>query len=142
MSGRTIASKQQNAEGTSLEHNRGIFYEISASPGGNAKSGTYTFLGGFVFKGTNNLPEIEAVSAELIAYVDGESGSVRIRDVSNGNTICEKTGIVNVSPGVHDMGAISNLPLEESFFEIQALNTDNDKKKTLPVNFQLFMNRP
>lgn len=138
--GRVIQGNAQTRLGTVIGHENGIYFEIGTASSEDTKSGTYEVVGGFVFAGTDNLPEVESSSGRVVAYVDGEDAAVRIQDVTNANTICEVTGITDLVPVSHDMGTVSNLPAAEAYFELQALNTDDTKKKTIVSYVRLFLN--
>ena len=55
---------------------------------------------------------------KALVYVDSTEGGIKIYDVTNANTIAEKTGIVG-GWQIVDLGTISNWPSSDADFEIQ-----------------------
>ena len=97
----------------------------------------YTTFNAFCFCGTviAGIP----TNIKIIAHIEKaeDSCSVRIYDVTNSKVICEKTGIVNLTSEVIDLGTLSNLPIGNAVFEIQAKSTDGDEIRisSLAINY-------
>lgn len=128
----------ENAQGTSTDHPNGIKFVVYASASGNSRN-NYAAKGFFHFRGTDKYPQIQQCAAILTCRVQNNGqGKARIFDVTNGNVICELTGITNTDQEGLDMGTISNLPSGPADFEIQ-VGSDNNRR-TYPVHFQLVCN--
>jgi hypothetical protein len=81
--------------------------------------GTYTKIGEWPFLGTARVGSPTKI--ECVCGVDGATSlDVRIYDVNNNQVICEALGVTAAWPQVVDLGAISNLPLLVSIWELQA----------------------
>ena len=97
----------------------------------------YTTFNAFVFSGTG-IAGIPA-NIKIVAHIEKAEDSclVRIYDVTNSKVICEKSGIVNLTPEVIDLGSLSNLPIGNAVFEIQAKSTDGDEIRisSLAINY-------
>lgn len=98
-----------------------------ASPYVQVTTGTYTAGGIFEFSGTDDVGSPTKISA-VVHIGGGTDMDIRIQDVTNVNTICEKINITNVTPTIHDLGTISNLPTGPAVFEIQFLGTGGGSK--------------
>lgn len=83
------------------------------------KNTYYTVFNEFCFCGTTVVGS--PTNIKIIAHSkSATAGIVRIYDVTNSKVICEKTGIVNLTSEVIDLGTLSNLPTGEAVCEIQA----------------------
>jgi len=85
----------------------------------------YTKVANLVFPGSDKVGSPEAM--KVTPWMDsGPTGyDVRVFDVTNSNTICEKIGNTNIeSDSIIDLGAMSNVPTEEACFEIQLRRND------------------
>ena len=97
----------------------------------------YTVFNSFCFCGTGiaGIP----TNIKIIAHIEKAEDSclVRIYDVTNSKVICEKAGIVNLTSEVIDLGILSNLPIGNAVFEIQAKSTDGDEIRiaSLAINY-------
>ena len=81
-----------------------------------SNSTSYVVSAEFIFRGTNVL----GIPAAIKAITDSvTSGDIKIYDVTNAETICEKISVTAGSPTIVDLGVLSNLPVEEALFEIQ-----------------------
>jgi len=69
----------------------------------------------FLFDGTNILGIPSKI--KIISWVDGHTGTVRLRDVTNNLTIVEKT-LTNTSPEIIVDDNPENFPTEEAIFEL------------------------
>jgi len=79
-------------------------------------STSYIIASEFIFRGTTAL----GTPTKIKVICDSVSGGdVKIYDVTNAQTICEKTGISSASPSIFDLGTLSNLPAGEAIFEVQ-----------------------
>lgn len=79
-------------------------------------STSYIISGSFIFRGT----DILGIPTHIKAILDSASGGdIKIYDVTNAQTICEKIGASSASPATFDLGVLSNLPIQEAIFEIQ-----------------------
>jgi hypothetical protein len=85
----------------------------------------YQTLLPFCYDGSSNWGTIHSI--HILARVDnaGASGSVRIYDVTNAETIAEKTSITGTVYTHYDMGTVSNIPSSTATLEIQAKTTSN-----------------
>ena len=97
----------------------------------------YTIFNKFCFCGTDVAGT--PTNIKIIAHIEKaeDSCSVRVYDVTNSKVICEKTGIVNLTSEVIDLGILSNLPSGNAVFEIQAKSTDGDEIRisSLAINY-------
>lgn len=76
----------------------------------------------FLFHGSDMVGVPASIFA-LCGIIDsGAFLDVRIYDVTNLQTIAEKTGITDFYPTVHDLGAISNVPAAQAVWEVQLLS--------------------
>jgi len=90
------------------------------NPYWESTSGTYEAIGSFRYGGTIAQGALTFLKAILSSNSGGDTGSVKIFDVTNSLTIAEGTGLVlTTAPAIHDLGAISNLPTADAVFEIQ-----------------------
>jgi len=79
-------------------------------------STSYVIAVHFIFKGTTEM----GTPTNIKGILDSVSGgNAKIYDVTNSQTICEKTGIIEASPAIVDLGTLSNLPAGEALFELQ-----------------------
>jgi len=79
---------------------------------------SYLIKGYFKFGGTSNWGTPQKITI-IENQEPGRTGGVKIYDVTNGNTIVEKTDMTNTDLVIHDMGSLNNLPSNEAIFEIQ-----------------------
>jgi len=87
---------------------------------------SYTTFYHFLFRGTTEMGTPTNIKVLLAELNSPTSVSVRIRDLTNGNTIAEQTGLTPStypSIDIQDMGALSNLPSGEAIFIVEALRT-------------------
>jgi len=85
-------------------------------------SASYITICQFIFRGSfyNGIP----TNIKIIGYVTATaSGSVRLYDVTSSLVIAEKTGIINTTASIINLGTISNIPEEESIVELQIKTT-------------------
>ena len=103
------------------------FFTIDPKKDGTNNS-SYSKIGSFKYNGSDKIGHINYI--DVISYMQngGESYSVRIFDKTNGNVICEKTGLTNTTEEIIDLGDISNVPINESIFELQARHDTKLKK--------------
>jgi hypothetical protein len=87
-------------------------------------STTYTTLTSFDFPGLNIWSDVSNIKIISLMEAGGDSYDVRIYDVTNNNLICSKT-LNNEYECISDLGSLSNLPSDESIFEIQAKINNN-----------------
>jgi len=122
--------KQLNSQGTDVTFVNGIYWEVDSEMEEEiTKSGTYEMLHSFQFPGKDSNFGIQTSKSIISAKVNGQTGNVRIQDITNAQTICEETGITSGSFTEFNP-TVSNLPAGPATFEVQALNTDDNKKKT------------
>jgi hypothetical protein len=86
---------------------------------------TYTTQAYFIFRGTSAFGAPIAIKVVAWAKTSGQDYGVRIYDVTNSNQICEITDDTS-TPGIRDMGTLSNLPTSEALFEVQGKRIDDD----------------
>lgn len=83
-------------------------------------SASYLKHGSIIFLGTTK--EGSPTKIQVNAYrVGGTSYGIRIRDITNGLTIAEVTGLTNTVEGIQDLGTISNLPTGQARWELQLI---------------------
>ena len=80
---------------------------------------TYTTLTTFNFPGTLKLNNITNIKIIGFMEEDGTSYDVKIRDMINVKDVCTKN-LTNETEAISDLGNITDLPIGESIFEIQA----------------------
>jgi len=79
-------------------------------------STSYIVASEFIFRGTTVLGTPTTIKAICDSTT---SGDIKIYDVTNAQTICEKLGVSSATPAIFDLGTLSNLPTGEAIFEIQ-----------------------
>jgi len=87
---------------------------------------SYTTFYHFIFPGTTKMGTPTAIKVLLAEAGSPTSVSVRIRDITNSNTIATQTGLTpSTYPNidVQDMGSLSNLPSGEAIFLVEALRS-------------------
>jgi hypothetical protein len=84
---------------------------------------TYSTLARHPFEGTAQ--RTPAAMTVIVQVVGGGTGSIRVQDMSNGKTIAELTNISAGQFTTMNMGALANLPVEPTIFEIQAKTSSN-----------------
>lgn len=82
-------------------------------------SNTYTKITEFIFNGTDKLGNVAGIYAISRKDPSVASYNVRIVDFTNATQIAERTGLTNESYSVIDLGALGNIPADESVWEIQ-----------------------
>lgn len=85
----------------------------------STNSTSYSTHGKIIFPGTTKMGTPTGIFVN--AYSNASSYDIRIRDVTNGNTIAELTGQTNTSYAMKDLGTLSNLPAGRAVFEVQLL---------------------
>lgn len=81
-------------------------------------------FGSFIFGGTGNWGAVNQILVlTAMSRTSGRTHSVRVYDVTNGNTIAEATGLVHGSATIADLGTVSNLPIGQAIWEVQARRT-------------------
>ena len=80
---------------------------------------TYTTIASFSFPGTNLWRNVSNIKVISFMEYGGTSYMVRIYDITNNNQVCLKT-FSNTDENIYDLGILSNLPNNESIFEVQA----------------------
>lgn len=84
----------------------------------NVTSSTeFTVVGRVPFRGTNVMTTPYKIFC--VGKTNG-TAEVRLFDLTNNKIICLKSGIVNTTPDLIDLGTFSNLSQERSIIEIQA----------------------
>jgi len=85
-------------------------------------SPTYQVLNRIIFAGSSFYGAIPA-SIKAIAFMTGATSySIRVVDLTNGGlVVAEQTGLVNTTPAIIDLGAITNIPAGDAIFEVQML---------------------
>jgi len=78
---------------------------------------SYTALMRFVFAG--KLAWGAPTGAKAVSWNDNGNSSIRIQDVTNGQTICELASNTLDVAGIADLGAIANVPDGEALWEVQ-----------------------
>ena len=74
----------------------------------------------FLWAGTDYFgkdPKRAQVVAELTQ--GNNPYSIRFYDVTNNQVLCEKSGLTNSDPTIHDLGTLSNFPVADAIVEIQ-----------------------
>jgi len=101
---------------------------------------SYQVIARLIFRGTVALGT--PTNIKIITEVNGggsPSGDIKIFDVTNSNTIVEKTGITTAPFAILDLGTLSNLPTGEAVIEIQMKkntgSTNNIRMAALAVIF-------
>jgi len=81
----------------------------------------YVEKANMIYAGSSTVGPIVAIKATIWKNsASGATGQIKIIDKSNGNTICELTGITNLDDAVVlDLGALTNIPTGPTTFEIQ-----------------------
>jgi len=87
------------------------------------KLATYESVGHFIFSGSNKVGIPKKIKATVFIEKISSPANIRIRDITNSNTIAEKTNITNTLEEIIDLGNISNIPTGEAIFEIQTNTT-------------------
>ncbi len=101
---------------------------------GNTTSLTYEDTATFIFQGSDIEGDIRAISVLFRQVGTTSTSSIRVRDVTNNQTICELTGIGSEGKIRKDLGAISNVPTDEAVFELQCKVGDvADTAKTFQI---------
>ncbi len=77
----------------------------------------------FIFRGSAAIGTPTAMKVIFKVSDATKAQDIRLRDVTNGNTIAEVTGLVNLGQAIVDLGAIANIPAGESIFEVQCQGT-------------------
>ena len=99
---------------------------------------TYSDMFQFIWPGTANKSPIMA--AYVIASVQAgtaTSYSVRIFDKTNNQQIAELTGSNNTADAILNLGAISNLPVNQAILAVQALRVDGAGESVSVTALQL-----
>lgn len=88
----------------------------------------YEVVTSFIYEGTKNKIPFGAVNIGTMKNTtDSIMYSVRLVDTTNNNIICETTGLSNDNFIIDSLGVVSNLPENNSLFEIQCkLNVVNE----------------
>jgi len=81
----------------------------------------YVEKANMIYAGSSTVGPIVSIKATIWKNsASGSTGQIKIIDKSNGNTICELTGITNLDDAVVlDLGALTNIPTGPTTFEIQ-----------------------
>ncbi len=79
----------------------------------------------FIYRGSAAIGTPSAMKVILAVGDATKPVDVRLRDVTNGLTIAEVTGLVNLAQAIVDLGAINlaNVPVGEAIFEVQCQST-------------------
>jgi hypothetical protein len=118
ISNHTPTVKQGSIKNTYIPHDNKI------------KAKTFKKILSFIFQGSNT---IELTHIKMISYLDtGTSYDVKIYDSTNNNTIVTINS-TNATENIIDMGTISNLPAEQSKFELH-VRVSGTKKPTAYVD--------
>jgi hypothetical protein len=91
----------------------GTVYAISHN------SGTWTTRARLIFPGSTFFKTIIKFSVIAYAGAANNSGSIRIQDVTNGNTVATISSITATSATLYSTTSISNVPTNTAIFEIQ-----------------------
>ncbi len=84
----------------------------------NTNFTNYNAQGYFRWPGSDNVGIINNIT--IIANIDSSAtGSIKIYDITNKNTICEITSINGIIPTIYDMGTVSNVPTNTAVWEVQ-----------------------
>jgi len=85
------------------------------------KSGApYATIAKMVWPGTDNVAAPAKIFANIFCQNGGASGSIRIRDITNGLDICTVTGITTtVQDGFTDLGTLSNFSTSTATWAVQ-----------------------
>jgi hypothetical protein len=104
---------------------------------GATSSTTYTMLARFRFGGTTawGTPSVMKVISSVEQVT--RPGDIRIRDITNNQTIAEITNLTNLIPAIQDLGTLSSLPAAEAVWELQAKKTGGGAKKVFVDSFDL-----
>ncbi len=101
---------------------------------GNTVSLTYEDTATFIFQGSDVEGGIRAISVLFRQVGTASTSSIRVRDVTNSQTICEMSGLGAEGKIRKDLGAISNVPTDEAVFELQCKVGDvADTAKTFQI---------
>jgi hypothetical protein len=97
-----------------------LSFQSQSAPNISINSSTYTAAAQFIYAGTSSVFSPSKIEVILAGTNNPTTGSVRIQDITNNQTIAEITG---VNPGtietIISLGIVSNLPLSDAIFEVQ-----------------------
>jgi hypothetical protein len=101
--------------------------------------GSWVSANQFIFEGTDVYGVGHLTFCNVIAGVeDATSGSYRLRDVTNNQTICEVLASAVVFPTILSLGGLSNLPAAASIFELQFQRAAGSGVQTVAVSSMNF----
>lgn len=95
------------------------FFEVTVVAYSSTESPAFIYRGSAAI-GTPTAMKVILAVGDVTKPVD-----VRLRDVTNGLTIAEVTGLINLAQAIVDLGAITvaNVPAGEAIFEVQCQST-------------------
>ena len=103
----------------------------------SVSNANYQTLARGVFRGITTMESPTAIKAVIWRSSGSGSIDIRIYDVTNSQTIVEKTGITNEDPAIiQDLGSLSNLPAGASTFEVQVKTTVGTTGRLSAIQFQ------
>ncbi len=94
-----------------------IFFSF-VPPSRNTNLSVYHRIATFKYNGSDNIGPIDYIEILGCSDADVTSYDVRVVNALTMDTIAEKTGISNTVSTITDLGTISNIPTDESIFEV------------------------
>ena len=95
-----------------------VSFESANSPYKESAATSYESVSCFIFSGTTSFGS-PTVADAIVELGGGTSMDIRVYDLTNGNTICELTGITDTPAAIKDLGTLSNMPAAKAIFEVQ-----------------------
>jgi hypothetical protein len=97
----------------------------------------YKKMASFIFNGTENM---NVTNIKFIGYLEsGTSYDVRITDITN-NKIIANNNFTNINENINDLGAINNLPLKQSKFELSSKINGGSSSKAYIESISIIYN--
>lgn len=94
----------------------------ASQPGIETPSTNYELVAHMLWPGSTEAGAIDKIEAVAMTEDGADPIAIKIFDITNGNTVAEKTGFAGATDGVFevvDLGTISNVPSAKAVFEIQ-----------------------
>jgi hypothetical protein len=100
----------------------GYFQNVTLSDSSNpylqTTNNSYTVLSRCIFPGSS-VVSLTKILASVSTISGSYSLDIRIYDITNSLVIAEKLTITSTTVTIHDLGTISNVPVNQAIFEIQ-----------------------
>jgi hypothetical protein len=112
---------------------RTFFYTVNPKKN-TINTSNYTTVAKFKYSGSDNIGTIDYIN--IISYMDSTvtSYSARLFDTINGLVLAEKTEITNTTETIIDLGTITNVPTDQSIFELQFKKVGGNNKKLVYID--------